>query len=361
MVSRSGTRSRSPRGAWYGVLALALAVLVGLSSVGVAAQSTPAAEPPSFDMSGVSLRVTTAAETLEMPSSYMWDLMESWGAQIERIELTSTTGVQALLANQADLAGQGSDELILGVAAGADLVAFASTKDKMDYVLVVASDINSVEDLAGRTIGMSGPAGFDTLLGRLAVRQAGMNLEDVNFVQIGGSPDRAAALLTGQIDAAVVFIPDWNELANRTEDVKSLLYMSEVLPGSAKSVIFTQREWLEANPNIALAVACANLEAFEWFAQDKQQFIDYTVERVPGVTVEALDVTYDELIELDMFPTNPDDLLRTEGIQDLADAMLENGDIQAAVDASQIIDRSFLEEAAEMGCGAAGTATPEAA
>lgn len=357
MVNRSGIR-RITR--WHGVLALALAVLLGLNSIAVAAQSTPVAEPPSFDLSGVSLRVTTAAEVLEMPSSYMWDQVESWGAQVERIELTSTTGVQALLANQAELAGQGTDELILGAAEGADLVAFASTKDKMDYVMVVGSDITSVEDLAGRTIGMSGPAGFDTLLARATVRQAGMNLDDVNFVQIGGSPDRAAALLTGRIDAAVVFIPDWNELAGRTDEVKSLLYMSDVLPGAAKSLVFAKREWLEANPEVAVAIACANLEAFEWFAQDKQRFIDYAMERVPGITEEATSVTYDELIELDMYPLNPDDLLRLEGIQAVADAMLENGDIQNPVDAAQIVDRSFLEEAAAMGCGAAGVATPVA-
>jgi NitT/TauT family transport system substrate-binding protein len=357
MVNRSGKQKIVP---WHGVLALALAMLLGLNSIAVAAQSTPVTEPPSFDLSGVSLRVTTAAETLEMPASYMWDLMEGWGAEVERIELTSTTGVQALLANQADLAGQGTDELILGAAEGADLVGFASTKDKMDYVMVVGADINSVQDLAGKTIGMSGPAGFDTLLARATVRQAGMNLEDVNFVQIGGSPDRAAALLTGRIDAAVVFIPDWNELALRTDEIKSLLYMTEVLPGAAKSLVFAKREWLEANPEVALAVACANLEAFEWFAQDKQRFIDYTIERVPGVTEEALDVTYDELIELDMYPLNPDDLLRLDGIQAVADSMLENGDIQNPVDATQIIDRSFLEEAAAMGCGAAGMATPVA-
>ena len=324
MVNRSGKQRIAP---WHGVLALALATLLGLNSIAVAAQSTPVTEPPSFDLSGVSLRVTTAAETLEMPASYMWDLMEGWGAEVERIELTSTTGVQALLANQADLAGQGTDELILGAAEGADLVGFASTKDKMDYVMVVGADINSVQDLAGKTIGMSGPAGFDTLLARATVRQAGMNLEDVNFVQIGGSPDRAAALLTGRIDAAVVFIPDWNELALRTDEIKSLLYMTEVLPGAAKSLVFTKREWLEANPEVALG---------------------------------DLDVTYDELIELDMYPLNPDDLLRLDGIQAVADSMLENGDIQNPVEATQIIDRSFLEEAAAMGCGAAGVATPVA-
>ncbi|MDQ3695730.1 MAG: ABC transporter substrate-binding protein [Chloroflexota bacterium] len=347
--------SRRTHTIWYGTLSLALTLLIALGSVGVTAQeATPAAdgERPSFDLSGVQIRVTTAGETLEMPAYRIWDYIGEWGAEVDKIELTSTTGVQALLANQAELAGQGTDELILGAAEGADLVAIASTKDKMDYVMVTSNEINSVQDLAGRTIGMSGPAGFDTMLARLTVQQNGMSLDDVNFVQIGGSPDRAAALLTGRIDAAVVFIPDWFELQLRTDEIQDLLYMSEVLPGAAKSVIFGRREFIEANPELALAVACANLEAFEWFNQDKQRFIDYTIENVPGVTEEALSITWDEMIELDMYPLDPDELLNIEGVQLVADAMLENGDIQNPVDASQFVDRSYLEEAAAMGCGA---------
>lgn len=354
MFKRSGPRRLHTRfGSGSGVLAVLLALLLGLGSVTVAAQSTPEAEAeaPSFDLSGVSLRITTAPETLEMPAYYMWDLLESWGAEVDRIELTSTTGVQALLANQADIAGQGTDELILGAAEGADLVAFGSTKDKMDYVMLASTEIASPADLAGRTIGMSGPAGFDTLLARATVLQNGMSLDDVNFVQIGGSGERAAALLAGQVDAVVVFIPDWNELKLRTDDVHSLVYMADIMPGAAASVLFAKREFLEQNPDTALAVACANLEAFEWFAGDKQRFIEYTLANAPGTTEEALDPTYDELIEVDMYPLNPDDLLRLDGVQLVADAMLENGDIMNAVDASQIVDRSFIEEAAAMGCG----------
>ncbi|MEZ4522962.1 MAG: hypothetical protein R3A46_15190 [Thermomicrobiales bacterium] len=45
----------------------------------------------------------------------------------------------------------------------------------MDYVLVAQSDITSVEELDGG-IGMFGPAGYDALLSRLTIRNAGMEL-----------------------------------------------------------------------------------------------------------------------------------------------------------------------------------------
>ncbi|MDQ3779744.1 MAG: ABC transporter substrate-binding protein [Chloroflexota bacterium] len=351
--------SRSHR-AWPRLVALLVVAAVALGATGSRAQDAPASDPPSFDLSGKQIRFTTAGETLEMPAFRMMDMLEEWGAEVEKVELTSTTGVQALLAGQAELAGQGSDELILGAAQGADLVAIATTRDKMDYVLVVNNEIGSVDDLRGKTIGMSGPAGFDTLLARMTVRQNGMELEDVQFVQIGGSPDRAAALLAGRIDAAVVFISDWFELQNRTQDIKDLLYMSELVPGAAKSVVFTKRDYLAENQDLALALACANLEAFEWFHEDKQRFVDYTLENVEGTTEEATAQLYDELVRLDMYPLDPSELLQVDGVQALADAMLENGDIENPVDAAQIVDRSYLEEAAGMGCGAQGIATPAA-
>lgn len=353
------SRSQS-RWGWSRLVVLLVAAAVAFGATAGQAQDTSTTDAPSFDLSGLEIRFTTAGETLEMPAFRMMDMLEEWGAEVEKVELTSTTGVQALLANQAELAGQGSDELILGAAQGADLVAIGTTRDKMDYVLVVKQDINSLAELEGKTIGMSGPAGFDTLLARMTVRENGMELDDVNFVQIGGSPDRAAALLAGRIDAAVVFISDWFELRNRTDEIKDLLYMSDLVPGAAKSVVFAKRDYLAENQNLALALACANLEAFEWFHEDKQRFVEYTLENVEGTTEDATAQLYDELIRLDMYPLDPTELLQVDGVQALADAMLENGDIQNPVDAAQIVDRSYLEEAAGMGCGAQGAATPTA-
>jgi NitT/TauT family transport system substrate-binding protein len=290
-------------------------------------------------------------EALAMTSVYMADLLRGWGAEVEEIVLTSTTGVQALLAGQTELAGQGADKLILGAAEGADLVAFASPRAKMDYVLVTSNEITSVEDLVGKSVGMSGPAGFDTLLTRVAVREAGMDVADVNFVQIGGSGDRAAALLAGRVDAVTIFLSDWIELSKRTDDLQDLLYMAELVPDFTKDVIFAERDFYEENQDLALAVACANLEAFAWFHADKQTWVDYVLERVDGSTEEATSELYDLLVEIDMYPQDPSQVLLVEGMQGLVDTMVENGDISETVEAASLIDRSQLEAAAAMGCG----------
>ncbi len=305
-----------------------------------------------IDLSGVKLRLTTAQPSaLSMITFYMVDLLEEWGAELDMIELTSTTGVQALIAGQTDLAGGGTDELILGAAAGADIVAVASTQDKMDYVLVSKSDITSVADLKGKSIGMSGPAGYDTLLSRLAVKKNGLALDDVNFVQIGGSGDRAAALLAGRVDAATIFLSDWFELQRRSEDVTGLVFMTELVESSTKSGINTTKTFAAENPDVMFALACANLETYKWVNSSKEEFIAYTLENVEGATEEATGALYDMLIEIDMYPTDVADLLEPEGVQEVADIMLENGDITSPVEGADLVDRSFLEDAAAAGCG----------
>jgi NitT/TauT family transport system substrate-binding protein len=287
-----------------------------------------------------------------MPQSYMLEMLEAWGADVEIVTLSTTSGVQALIANRSDLAPHGADELIIGAAEGAELIAYGSPQSKINYVLVGKTEIDSVAALEGRTIGMSGPAGFDALLTRFSLADVGLDPEtDVNFVQIGGSPDRAAALLAGRVDAATIGLDDWFDLAERAEGVHIVQYMSEVVPDFATELYFSRADWVEENPNVALAIACGNLESNQWANENRDAFIAYTLDKVPGTSEAAVVGLYDAAMDVGMWPTSPGAVLSTDGMVGLMEAMLETGDISNPVDVANFIDISFLEDAAAMGCG----------
>lgn len=227
-----------------------------------------------------------------------------------------------------------------------------SPQSKVDYVLIAKNEVESVEGLKDRTIGMLGPAGFDALLKRFSLRDAGLDPEtDVQFVQIGGSPDRAAALLAGRIDAATIGLDDWFELSNRTDDVYLVKYMFEVVSDFPTELYFGTREYIEGNPDVALAIACGNLQANQWANQNKEAFIAYTVEKVPGATPEGVEELYAAAMDVGMWPVTPEEILSSSGLTGLMEAMQETGDISRPVDVNQYIDVSFLQQAAEMGCG----------
>ena len=333
------------------VLMSAIFLVAGAASAQLSPQE--AAAKFDIDLSGTSITTTSSLfSALLMPESYMFDMLAAWGAEVEVVTLTNTSGVQALLAGRSNLAPHGADELIIGAAEGADLLAVGSPQSKVNYVLIAKNEVGSVAELEGRTVGMSGPAGFDALLTRFSLRDAGLDPETaVQFVQIGGSPDRAAALLAGRIDAATIGLDDWFELSNRTEDVHLVKYMSEVVPDFPTELYFGTRDFIEGNPDVALAIACGNLEANAWADENKAAFIEYTTEKVPGATPEGTGELYDAAMDVGMWPVTPSEILSTSGLTGLMEAMQETGDIANPVDVNQYIDISYLQQAAEMGCG----------
>lgn len=307
---------------------------------------------PDFDLSGEEIVATTSPPgAINMGTFFAYKRLEEWGADVETVIITTTSGVQTILAGRADIASQGSDEVILGAAEGAEMVAVGAPSTAMDYVLVAEREIDSVADLEGQAIGMSGPAGFDALLTRFALEEEGMDpTSDVSFVQIGGSPERASALLSGQVNAATIFLEDWEELSRQTEDLELVLYMADIVPDFPASAYFSEASYWEENPEVALALACANLQANAWINEDEDRYVEYVMQVVPGATEEAARAIYAAGQEVNMWPTEPEEIFSIEGLGGLVDAMLETGDISQPVDPATIADVSYLQEAADMGC-----------
>lgn len=306
---------------------------------------------PSVDMSGISITMTTSeADGLNIGSFWAADKMRQWGADVKVVVLTSTSGIQTMMAGKSDVGAQGADEVLLGNAQGADVVAIGSPRTKQSYVLVAKNDIADVAALKGHTIAMSGPSGFDTLLSKYALRQAGLSDSDAKLVQVGGSPDRAAALLSGTVDAATIFLSGWRELEAQTDEAHQLVSFGETtdFPGSA---FFAKASFLKENPDVGLGLACANLEANDWINADQSKYLDYAQQLIKGASVEGLKQLWEDATGLDMWPTDPSQVISVDGMDGLEQAMLSSGAIKNDVATEDAVDTSYLEKAADMGCG----------
>jgi len=306
-----------------------------------------------FDMSGVEI-VTTSTLASGLDASFLRtvEMMQEWGADVENVVLSQQSGLDAILAGESNIAGtHDADELIIGVSGGEDMIGIGSAKSRMDYVLVAQTEYETVADLAGTTIATSGPAGFNTLLMRFALEDAGLDPDsDADLAQIGSSGDRAAALLAGVASSAAATIDDWFELQVQTDELHILAYFSEVRPEFPNDVYYAYTDYWEENPEVALAWACANLESNAWITADEDRYVEWALERIDAPEESLRDV-WNFAIEVDMWPTDPAEILDVDGIQALADILLEIGDISEPVVAEELVDLSYLEEAAGMGCG----------
>ena len=120
----------------------------------------------------------------------------------------STQSLQAALADEYQIATSQPETFVSAVMQGAtELAAMAAPANSCDWILVGSRDTHSLEDLKGKSIGLSGlRSSEEWLTGRL-LEQHGMKRTDCKYVIAGTSAAKASALETGGIAAAVLFQP----------------------------------------------------------------------------------------------------------------------------------------------------------
>lgn len=323
------------------------------TGVAFATLVTSAAHAEGFDLSGTDVTIGTAqAQVLNLGTLRMIEMLEGWGADVSRVELPSISGLEAIIADRIEVASRSSDEILIGQARGVDVVAIGAPISTMHYAIVSTPGVDSIADLDGKSIGTSGPGGFNGMLFRYILKQNGLEPEvDVAVVPVGGSSERAAAIMAGQVNATVVFIDNWLALEAQGANAQLLGYVADIVPGLSSRAVFAERAYIESNPELATAIACANLEANYWIGSSKENFLAYAMDNVRGANEEAVSKFYDVAMQINMFPTTPDALLDTSGYQGLADLLYAGGEIDKELDASTFVDPSYLERAAGMGCG----------
>jgi len=123
---------------------------------------------------------------------------------------------------------------------GADPVMIAGVQDVLNDRLMVRPNINSVEELRGKRVGVFrfGSASHLRLLNVLP--RYGMTERDVTFLQVGDTPERLIALGSGAIEATLLSPPD--HFQPQRLGMKTLLNLRDLnVPYQGTGLVTTQR------------------------------------------------------------------------------------------------------------------------
>ena len=116
----------------------------------------------------------------------------------------------------------------------------------IDYVLIAHPSISRIEQLRGKTIGISRPGDQTYYYVRDILKRYGISLKDVRLVQTGLQPERVAALRQGLAVASILNRP--NNLVLEQEGYKRLLDIEDLkLPAGVRCLI-TTRKLLKSRP-----------------------------------------------------------------------------------------------------------------
>lgn len=183
-------------------LCLSLIQVALLSDLRAAA---PGEKQPALSTSGSLLPLTVVYNNVSIGAAPYWVAHEAGFFRKQGLDVTLSF-VGGVFATQGVVAGTypigfiDATSVINANLGGARLRLVAAVSNKLIYALVTARDITSPSQLKGKKVGIFQFGNVSETATRFAARELGLDPErDITMLQVGGSPERFAALSAGTI------------------------------------------------------------------------------------------------------------------------------------------------------------------
>jgi NitT/TauT family transport system substrate-binding protein len=128
-------------------------------------------------------------------------MYKKYGLEAELIFIQSSTmSVSTVVSGDVQVANASGGAVASAALGGANLVMTACYINTLPYELVVQENVKSVEDLKGKSVGISRVGSASDVAARVLIKGLGLEpVKDVPILQVGGPTERAAAFRGGRI------------------------------------------------------------------------------------------------------------------------------------------------------------------
>lgn len=221
-------------------------------------------------------RVRAASGGLSIIHSLLWvtyeqKLLKKYGLDLEYIAIENgTVGMQALLANEAQVLFSTSSLAVNANLRGADVAVVAGGLNFIPDKLIVRPEINKPEDLIGKRLAISRFGSSSETSAKLTLEKVGVKPESVSLIQLGGVSTRQAALMAGQVQATILSDPQATAATNA--GMKLWVDLSESkwgLPRICFNCFMAKRSFLDSNRETASNFLKAVIEGLYLLKRDK--------------------------------------------------------------------------------------------
>ncbi len=310
------------------------------AAAAASAASNPAAAPPTSGPASLSSRqgYTSVVITI-LPA---WAALEAgyFREQGLDVELGRVAGGAPMLAalqnGDLDMAYSGAPALVLGYLQGLETQIFGTLTSTLESIIFVRPEVQSVEDLRGKSIGVSNILGITDIAARLGLQRLGLTPDvDVFSRQTGGMGESLAALDAGVVAGVSLGAPASFEARKR--GYRALIDVSQLgIPFMGASVgapkrVLAERPTVAERTIRALAQSMSRIQTDREFAID--MLVKYTQLDDRELLGEAVDY-YRNLWQTDLYP----DPRALQGVLDV-----EENPAARNTPPSEIVDLRFVE------------------
>jgi NitT/TauT family transport system substrate-binding protein len=244
--------------------------------------------------------------------------------------------IKALLTGDAEF-GTGGTTAVTAFVAGAPLRIVMSLNAHVDQGLYAQPKYKTLAQLKGQSIGSLNPGGLvDTLLRRILIQGGLQPDKDVVVLNMGGTPERYAALKSGTIAASMLSAP--HSLRAEKDGFTRIAVTRDYVdvPGTA---LVVHADRIKKQPALIKRFMRASLRAMNFIRENRADTTQMIV-REFGMDQEVAALAYKQLLEL----LSPDGRNRVDGYQFLIDGARATQKVDKPISASQFIDETLLDE-----------------
>jgi ABC-type nitrate/sulfonate/bicarbonate transport system substrate-binding protein len=193
-------------------------------------------------------------------------LFDKYGIQADVVFISSgPVVVQALLGGDLQGASAASNAAVAAMINGAPIIGFGASANKPYHRVFVQPEINRVEELRGKSMGVTRFGSITDNLTRLFLRKAGLE-NAVTVRQMGGTLEVAAAFQNKQIAAAVT-----SELrVVPPSQPKMLVRLVDLGVPYLMNMLMVSKEYFKRNPDAVERVLRAYAEGVAFIHNNKE-------------------------------------------------------------------------------------------
>jgi len=151
-----------------------------------------------------------------------------------------------------------------------NIVAVADGTYLANWESVIGRDIDSLEGLKGKKIGVTAPGSSTNVLANFVLAKAGLKPSDVSIIGVGAGSGAVAAMRAGQVDAISNLDPVITLLSRSGDlkivtDTRVVAEADRIFGGPMPAgCLYTLQTFLDKNPATAQALANAMVRADHW-------------------------------------------------------------------------------------------------
>jgi ABC-type nitrate/sulfonate/bicarbonate transport system substrate-binding protein len=219
-------------------------------------------------------KMTVAYSSIGPMATGVWMAKESgafekYGLQTDILLITSgPVSVQSLIGGDLQVVSAASNAVINAVLSGAPIIAVGGTANRPYHRLFVQPEINRIEDLRGKTLGVTRFGSITDNLTRILLRRNGLE-GAVNVRQMGGTIEVAAAFQNRLIAGAVT-----SELrVTPPSQPKILVRLVEMGIPYSMNMLAVQRDYYRRNPEPVEAMVKAYADGIAFLHHNKERAI----------------------------------------------------------------------------------------